>query len=660
MNRCLKAIITFVSIILVLLPPVATQAKGVVLDFTEVDITTIVKFISELTGKNFVMDDRVKGKISVFSPAKLSNEEAYNVFTSVLELKGFTVVPAGKVLKIVPTSSAKQSGMRVFSDGEKGVVNDSYQTRVVPLAHVAPQDAVTFLQPMVSKDGQISAFGAANMILVVDSALNMQKILGILKYLDTDQAREGAELVFLKHAAAEKVATLIRDWLGGKAATSKPEHPAPATQLGAAVVVADTRLNAVIIFGRDREKADVKKLISLIDVVPPATSSQVNVYYLENAEATEVAKVLDGLVKGSSTTGAPAAPNASAPLLSLLEGGQVSITPDQATNSLVILASPNDYQTLLTVIQKLDRRSRQVFVQAMIAEVSVNQAKALGVQLGFLGFGASSNGSVATAAIFDPFGTFASLGSTLATLTAAGITTKGVLGGATNFSVLLQALQTSGTLNVLSTPDVMTCDNKEAEIFVGENVPFLSGTTLSSTGLSQQSVERKDTGIILKIKPQISEGEYIKLDIYQEISAVKDFGTATNPSLGSTKRSAKTSVVVKDMDTVIIGGLIQDRDQVTESKIPLLGDIPELGWLFKSKSTTREKTNLLIMLTPRIIKDASDIADISVNQKGNFSDTVKSVTPIDIDQMLKEQMLKDQKALKENNEPAGVPGYQLR
>ena len=609
-----------------LVVPNLVFAKGVVLNFTDVDIATMVKFISDLTGKNFVMDDRVKGKISVFSPAKLSNEEAYNVFTSVLELKGFTVVSAGKILKIVPTGSAKQSGMKVFSDGERSVVNDTYQARVIPLQHVSPQDAVTFLQPLVSKDGQISAFGAANMILVVDSALNMPKILGILKHVDTDQVREGAELVFLKNAAAEGVATLVRDWLSGKSV--KPGQPA---QPGAAAVVADTRLNALIIFGSDKDKQDVKKLISLIDVVPPTTSSKVNVYYLENAEAAEVAKVLDGLVKGTGTS-APVAPGAAAPQQAVFEGGKLSITPDKATNSLVIVASPTDYQNLLQVIQKLDRRSRQVFVQAMIAEVSINKAKALGVQWGFIG--AASNGTATTVATFDPFGSVAGFANTLASLTAAGVSVTS-LGSAANFPVVLQALQTNGALNVLSTPNIMTSDNKEAEIFVGENVPFLSGTNLTSTGLSQQSIERKDTGIILKIKPQISEGEYIKLDIYQEISAVKDFGTATNPSLGSTKRSAKTSVVVKNTDTVVIGGLIQDTDQVTESKIPFFGDIPFMGWLFKTKNTRREKTNLLIMLTPRIIKDARDMAEATTGQRTTFTDAVKNNAPIDIEQSLR-------------------------
>ena len=608
-------------------------AKGVVLNFTDVDIATMVKFISDLTGKNFVMDDRVKGKISVFSPAKLSNEEAYNVFTSVLELKGFTVVPAGKVMKVVPTSAAKQAGVKVLYDGEKGTVNDSYQARVIQLEHVAPQDAVTFLQPLVSKDGQISAFGAANLILVIDSAYNIQKILGILKHIDTDQVREGAELVFLKNAAADSVATMIKDWLSGKQ-SAKPGAASATT--GAAPVVADTRLNALIIFGSDKDKADVKKLIALVDVVPPTTSSKVNVYYLENAEAAEVAKVLDGLVKGTSATAAPATPGgtAAAPQQAVFEGGKITITPDKATNSLVIMASPTDYQNLLQVIQKLDRRSRQVFVQAMIAEVSVNRARDLGVQVGAIS--AASNGTAISVGTFDPFGTVTSLTTTIAAMKAAGIDTSG-LSGKVAFPVVLQALQTNGALNVLSTPNIMTSDNKEAEIFVGENVPFLSGTNLTSTGLSQQSIERKDTGIILKIKPQISEGEYIKLDIYQEISAVKDFGTATTPNLGSTKRSAKTSVVVKNTDTVLIGGLIQDTDQVVESKIPLLGDIPGLGWLFKTKSTKRDKTNLLIMLTPRIIKDARDLAEVSATQRNNFSDAVKNNAPFNLERALEEK-----------------------
>ena len=617
----------------ILLTPIPAAAKGVVLNFSDVDISTMVKFISDLTGKNFVMDDRVKGKISVFSPAKLSTEEAYNVFTSVLELKGFTIVPAGRVLKIVPTANAKQAGMKILTGKERGPVNEAYVARVVTVDHISSQEAVTFLQPMISKDGYISSFGPANMLLLVDSSLNIQKILAILQLIDNDQKREGAELVFLKNAAADSVATVVKEWLGSKDKGAKPAGQAAATVGG--LIVADSRLNALIIFGNNKDKEDIKKLIALIDVVPPTTSSKVNVYYLENADAVEVAKVLDGVVKGSSAATSPGQPGAAAaPQQSPFEGGKISITPDKATNSLVIMASPTDYQSLLLVVQKLDRRSRQVFVQAMIAEVSLDKLKELGVQWGF--FGGASNGDVSTAAVYDPMGTFSSIVGAVSPLAALADFSGLKLASAANFPAVLKALQSNGALNVLSTPNIMTSDNKEAEIFVGENVPFAGAIQTLGTGFSTQSIDRKDTGITLRIKPQVSEGEYIKLDIYQEISAVKDaLNKGAAVDITTTKRSAKTSVVVKDSDTVIIGGLIQDQDQETINKIPLLGDIPFLGWLFKSKSVKRTKTNLLIMLTPRIIKDARDMGEVSDQQRNRFSEELKSDKPIDFDKELK-------------------------
>jgi general secretion pathway protein D len=634
LNKQLATITTTLLMLAILLTPIPAAAKGVVLNFSDVDISTMVKFISDLTGKNFVMDDRVKGKISVFSPAKLSTEEAYNVFTSVLELKGFTIVQAGRVLKIVPTANAKQAGMKILTEKERGPVNEAYVARVVTVDHISSQEAVTFLQPMVSKDGYISSFGPANMLLLVDSSLNIQKILAILQLIDNDQKREGAELVFLKNAAADSVATVVKEWLGSKDKGAKPAGQAAAAAGG--LIVADSRLNALIIFGNNKDKEDIKKLIALIDVVPPTTSSKVNVYYLENADAVEVAKVLDGVVKGSSAATSPGQPGAAAaPQQSPFEGGKISITPDKATNSLVIMASPTDYQSLLLVVQKLDRRSRQVFVQAMIAEVSLDRAKELGVQWGF--FGGGSTGDVSTAGVYDPMGTLTTFATSLAPILSVADLTGLKLTSAANFPAILKALQSNGALNVLSTPNIMTSDNKEAEIFVGENVPFAGQIQTLGTGFSTQSIDRKDTGITLRIKPQISEGEYIKLDIYQEISAVKDtiiVGTASQDRT-TTKRSAKTSVVVKDSDTMVIGGLIQDQDQETINKIPFLGDIPLVGWLFKTKSVKRTKTNLLIMLTPRIVKDARDMGEVSDQQKNRFSEELKSEKPIDFDKELK-------------------------
>lgn len=610
-----------------LLGPVPALAKGVVLNFNDVDISTMVKFISELTGKNFVMDERVKGKISVFSPSRLSAEDAFNVFTSVLELKGFTTIQAGRIYKIVPIASARQAGMKILSGKDRGPVNDAYVARVIPLENISSTEAVTFLQPVVSKDGYIASFGPSNMLLMVDSDLNVQKIQGILKIIDTSQRRQGAELVFLKNASAENVANLVREWQGTKDKTTATRTTGQGvTSASGGLIVPDSRLNALIIFGSDKEKEGIKNLIAIVDIAPPTSSSKINVYYLENADATEAAKVLEGIVKESTATTAQAG---AAPQQSAFEGGKIILTPDKATNSLVIMASPADYQNLLQVIQKLDKRRRQVFVQAVIAEISLDKLKDFGTQLAVSGGGVSGN--TAAAGVFDPFNFLGSSGAQQQAI----VTVLKSLTGNLQIGANVNALFTDGTVNVLSTPTIMTSDNKEAEIFVGENVPFVTSTSSTSIAV-QTSIERKDTGIILRITPQITEGDYLKLDIYQEISAVKDaLNKGAAADITTTKRSAKTSVVVKDKDTVVIGGLIQDQDTTTINKIPVLGDIPLLGWLFKTKSTERKKTNLLILLTPRIIKSAQDMAQVSEKQKTRFEQEIKSDKRFNLDRELR-------------------------
>ena len=632
--------------------PVPASAKGIVLNFSDVDISTMVKFISDLTGKNFILDDRVKGKISVFSPSMLTREEAFNVFTSVLDLKGFSVVQTGRVYKIVPTSSAKQSGMKILSGKDRIPVNETYMARVIPLSRIPSQEAANFLQPVVSKDGYVASFGPANTLLVVDSALNIQKVLDIIKTIDGDLRRHGAELVFLKHASADNVANIVREWIYGRDRSNKSgvqtiqnqSYSGQSAGVGG-LLVPDNRLNAVIIFGSEQDKADIKQFIAMLDIAPPTSSSKINVYYLENADATDVSKVLDTMIKGAGSSSSQAS---SARQQVAFEGSTISIAPDKATNSIVIMASPNDYQNLIRVIQKLDRRRRQVFVKALVAEVSMDKAREIGMQLGV--GAAGTDGTIAAAGLLDPF-------SFIGASNAQQQSVIKILEGFSknvNFSAVLKMLDENGAVNVLSTPNILTSDNKEAEIFVGENVPFVSSTTLSSTGLSQQSVERKDTGITLKITPQITEGEYIKLDIYQEISAVKDSkGQATD--LVTTKRSAKTSVVVKDTDSVVIGGLIQTRDEENIDKIPFLGDIPLLGYLFKTKTTERKKTNLIILLTPRIIRNAADMADVSRNQTFQFESLVPAETPIDLNKELRGGLLPPPAGSNRNEELKGKP-----
>jgi general secretion pathway protein D len=611
----------FLVVTLLCSPAQAAGGKGVVLNFNEVDIATMVKFISDLTGKNFILDERVKGKISVYSPSKLSIEESYNVFISVLELKGFTVVESGKVAKIVPSSSAKQSGFKLLPEGEQAPVNENYIAQVTKLEYITPQEAVTFLQPMISKDGHISAFGPGNLILMVDSSINIRKLHGILQTIDTERTREGLEVIYLKHASAESATTTVRQWLSGSDA--KPGAQPAAPGLSSTSVIADQRLNALLIFGNDATKKAIRELVAKLDVTPPEASSKVNVYYLENTDATEMAKVLDSIVKGITAQAAPQ-PGAAAPQASAFDSGKVTITPDKGSNSLVIMASPNDYANLIQVIKKLDRRSKQVFVQAMIAEISLDKSNELGMQLGAIGGGQPSN-NLTVAGMYDPLGSLTTIGTLLA---GGGTLTPVVNAGAVNITAVLKALDKNGLLNILSTPNILTSDNKEAEINVGENVPFQGASTQSAT-FATTSVERKDVGIILKIKPQISEGDYIRLEINQEISQVKDFkGQAID--LITTKRSAKTNVVVKNKETVVIGGLIQDTEENVTNKVPFLGDIPLLGWMFKTTSKVRKKTNLVLLLTPHIIKDSADLAEMTRIQRQTFEETSKRTDAVDI------------------------------
>lgn len=611
-------------IALFLASPVVAATKGVVLNFNEVDISTMVKFISDLTGKNFILDERVKGKISVFSPSKLSTEEAYNVFISVLELKGFTVVQSGKVGKIVPSASAKQSGFPVLAPGAKVPVNENYVAQVTKLENITAQEAFAFLQPLASKDGHVSAFGPGNLILMVDSALNIRKLQSILESIDSERTREGLEIIYLKHASAESAATTIRQWLTGSDARPAGQ-PTPAGGIGAGSIMADPRLNALLVFGNESIKLAVREMVAKLDVAPPEASSKVNVYYLENTDATEMAKVLDGVVKGISAPAQPGQPGMAAPQISPFESGKVTVTPDKSSNSLVIMASPTDYNNLVQVIKKLDRRSKQVFVQVLIAEVSLNKSLDIGMQTGVVG-GGVLNKYLSIIGLYDPLGTLGSLSGAVTAL--GGGTLSGIDPRPANVGAILRALDQKGLVNILSTPNILTSDNKEAEINVGENVPFRGATTQSAIS-EITSVERKDVGINLKIKPQISEGDYIRMDINQEISAVKnDRGQAID--LVTTKRSAKTSIVVKDKETVVIGGLIQDSEEETIEKVPFLGDIPGLGWLFKTKTKTRNKTNLMILLTPHIVKDEVDMAAVSAGQRVIFGEAAKNVKPVDV------------------------------
>ncbi len=531
----------------------SNRGPEIAFNFVDVEIPSVIKYISEITGINFIFDDKIKGKITIIAPTKLSIDESFALFTSVLSLKGYTIIASGsKTYKIIPSSLAKQAGT-ILTD-EKIPVNEGYITKLIQTEHVKAEDTLQFLRPIVSRDGHISAFGPRNLLLVADSALNINKIMSILKLIDQP--------------------SIIQ------------------------------------------EKA------------------KINVYFLENADATDLAKVLQGIIKDlqSSSKTARRSKQASIPATVSV----ISVTPDKSTNSLIIVAPRADYENIVEVIKTLDKRRKQVFVEAMIVEASIDRLKELGTKWRAIarhegepivlgGFGNISSGTMLDIISGLTGFSMGGMGNFLE-IPVAGISSDGAVSTQTltspGFAALFSLNHFRDAINILSTPQILTSDNEEAEIVVGENVPFISksGHDVNTASTVFSSIERKDVGITLRITPQITEGDYVKLDIFQEISAVKETTenilTTVGPS--TTKRSTKTSVIVKDGETVVIGGLMQEREIEGILKTPILGDIPILGWLFKFKNVTKSKINLLVFLSPHIVKESHQLAEITEEKRKAF------------------------------------------
>jgi general secretion pathway protein D len=612
----------------------AAKPEKITINFVDVELSSIVRIMSELTGKNFIYDDSLKGKVTIVAPEKLTIEEAMSLFISSLELKNFSLAPSGDSFKIVPSSMVKQTGTRVLKESQKARA-DEYIVRLIPLDHISAQEAFAAVQPLISRFGQISIFGARNALLVVDTGQNVEKILKILGSVDALPSKGEPEIVYIKNARAEVIAQLLRKEEQRRSGRRAQD---PGTASADAAITPDVRLNAVILSESLPDKDFYKRFIALLDVAPPEASSRINVYYLENAVAEDLGKVLDTLTKPAPAAGAQQAQD----LQSLAQefSGRIVITPDNTTNSLIVMASPSDYNNLVQVIRKLDRRPRQVFVEAMITEVTVDKAIELGTKFRITGkqggqpVAIGGVGTIDTSAMQTILSGLAGLSigglSNFITVpvTRADGTTFNLT--APGFAALFSLSDFKDVVNVLSTPHILTSDNSDAEIMVGENVPFLSKLERDSTATAQpllQSIERKDVGIRLKIKPKISEGDFVKLDIYQEISAVAPTTTAGASDLITTKRSAKTTVVVMNKQTVVIGGLIQDKSTNDTTKVPLLGDIPFLGWLFKSSKDQNQKTNLLVFITPYIIEDLHGLDELKKRKEQEFEEKSRPTAP---------------------------------
>ena len=602
-------------------------AEKITLNFVDVEISSLVKIMSEITGRNFIYDENLKGKVTIIAPGKLTSDEALNIFISALELKNFTVIHTDGYYKIVPSADARQSATRVLKN-TGSAKPDEYIVRLIPLNYVPSQDAFSAVQPLVSRNGQISVFGSRNALLLVDTAQNIEKILQIIASIDSPPSVRAPEVIYLKYAQAEVVSQLLRREENRRGGGRRGENGEGST------IVPDPRLNAIILSDSISDREYYRNYISLLDVPPPEASSRINVYYLENADSEDMAKVMDALLRPGAAAEQAQAPAgaAAAPIAQELTGAKISITPFKAANSLIIMASPADYQNLVQVIARLDRRPKQVFVEAMITEVTVDKALELGTKFRVAAeqdgapvaiTGVGTIDSTAIQGILNGLAglTVGGLGNLLTVpITRADGTTFNLT--APGFAVLFSLSEFKDIVNVLSTPHILTSDNHEAEIMVGENVPFLSSFERQSGTEGQpviQSIERRDVGIRLRIKPKISEGDFVKLDIYQEISAISPTRTGGAADIITTKRSAQTSVVVKNNQTVVIGGLIQNRRTNNITKVPLLGDIPLIGWLFKSSRDQDQKTNLLVFITPYIVEDFKGLEDLREKKKLEFN-----------------------------------------
>lgn len=531
-------------------PPKITRTRDdyITLNFSNIDIAALVKVMSEFTRKNFILDEKVAGKVTLMTPTKISPEEAYQIFLSALEIKGFTAVEDGSIIRIVPTALARQSGLRVMLDGD--MRGEGYVTKLIRLSYVNPQELVRTLTPLITRDGNLIASPSTNSLIITDSVSAIRKI---------------------------------------------------------------------------------EQLVAALDVQTPTGQGKINVYYLKHASAEDISKVMQALVSRLPVPppGGAAHPAGAGPA-TILEGA-VTITADKLTNSLIVVASPGDFETMKDVIQKLDIRRRQVYVEAAIVEMGLSKSRELGFEFQAANLN-KLEGSNQTSVIGGTnFGNIAAAASGpvgLATLN--GLNVGAVKGTFTydgrqflNIGALLHALQSDGDVNVLSTPNILTSDNQKAEIMVGENVPFKTGQSQNAaTGGSSilTTIERKDVGISLKITPQITSEDNVRLEIYQEISNVVESATLNVDGPTTSKRSASTTVVIKDHETMIIGGLIRDNVTTSERKVPFLGDIPLLGWLFKYKNTRVEKVNLMIFITPYIIKNEQDAAEITRRQNATQED----------------------------------------
>ncbi|MDH0304966.1 MULTISPECIES: type II secretion system secretin GspD [unclassified Pseudomonas] len=573
-------------------------------NFVDTELGEFIDSVSRITGTTFIVDPRVKGKVTVRTVDRHDADAIYDIFLAQLRAQGFAAVdlPNGSV-KIVPDQAARLEPVPVESAGKKSEGSDGVATRVFNVRNAASEQMLGILKPLIDpRVGVITPYPAANLLVVTDWRSNLERIDSLLRQLD-QVSEEPLQVIPLKHASAADTAGLVTRLLAR-------EQGADAAQ-----VVADPRSNALLVRGSADSRERVRALLAQLDRPGDnLRSSNTQVIYLRHANAAEVVKVLRGL---SQTGAVPAAEGEGkdAPVQAASDSG-IRLEYEEGTNAVVMVGPDSELAAYRSIVEQLDIRRAQVVVEAIIAEVSDSSAQELGVQwlfadekfgAGIVNFG--SNGvNIASIAGAASSGDNEKLGKLLSATTGA---TAGIghFGGGFNFAMLVNALKGKSGFNLLSTPTLLTLDNAEASILVGQEVPFVTGSVTQNNANPYQTIERKEVGVKLRIKPQVNIDNSVRLDIVQEVSSIADSSAASD--VITNKREIKTKVMVEDNGLVILGGLISDELSTSNQRVPFLGDIPGLGRLFRSDASKNTKQNLMVFIRPRILRDGESLAGLS-------------------------------------------------
>jgi len=646
---------------------VATGEEGeelVSLDFSDVELPVVIDTISRMTGFNFIYDDRVRGRVTIVSPTQVTIDQAFAVFESVLKVKGFSLVLGpGNTYKVIPIRDVKESSIDTIKDGRPSRNRDRFVTRLVPLRYIDAAAITQTIKPLVSKDASLVAYAATNTIIVTDSESNIRRLLSILDAIDVESYRNELAVIKILHADANMLGQQLSEIYGAEVASAAggataaqrrtrsrrrttstgsataASAPASGGLAGPSVkILTDERTNSLLILSSRQQLADIRKLVQKLDI-PVTGGGRIHVYYLRHADAEELSETLNSLLSGAGSGGgarAGAAGGGAANVQSLrsvvtplAEG--VTVTADPATNSLVIQASKEAYETLRGVIDRLDVSRPQVLVEALIVEVDVTDSLDLGVTAALRLINGDTDILFSTGAALLTGGSSGLLAAAVRSQAhddpgdAFNPTVPGDQNG-TNLKLGISASKSDADVNIVSAPHILTSDNEEAEIRIGQNIPIVTGRTDAATGgesLSQAvSVERQDIGITLRVTPQISEGDTVRLQLFQELTEVteSEAGNVEEVGVTLTSRKVENTVVVNDGETVVIGGLISESFTDAVSGVPWLADIPYLGWLFKQKAERLRKINLLIFLTPHIVRSADDLEQQTIRKRLEMED----------------------------------------